>query len=187
LRWCYCNWLLVLSDYFVYKFQYLVFSDLGLCLGPLQLTVLFLNLCRNIYHDNRVATVNQSNSIISFSLKLLCIEQDLQLVIEIVIEVAFDIVRKALYFPLSPFKTCRLAFKRLITSIWVRKSCGMSVSDNDAYVQTSTLNDWDPSSSIRQTKFQQSLNTDARTCEDVITELGYCNIASYKMKILLAV
>lgn len=99
--------------------------------------------------------------------------EDLQLVIEIVIEVAFDIVRKALYFLLSPFETCRLAFKRLITSIQACKSHGMSASDNDVHVQTSTLNDWDPSSTFRQTKFQQSLNTDARTCGDVITELGY--------------
>lgn len=99
--------------------------------------------------------------------------EDLQLVIEIVIEVAFDIVRKALYFLLSPFETCRLAFKRIITSIKAFKSRVMSVHDNDVRVQTSTLNDWDPSSTIRQTKFQQSLNTDARTCEDVITELGY--------------
>ena len=105
-------------------------------------------------------------------MKLLRIEQDLQLVIEIVIEVAFDIVRKALHFLLSPFETCRLAFKRLITNIQPCKSHGMSASDNDVHVQTSTLNEWNPSSTFRQTKFQQSLNTDARTCGDVITELG---------------
>lgn len=46
-------------------------------------------------------------------------------------------------------------------------------SDTDVAVQTATLGDADPAPTERQTTFHQSLNTDARTCQDVISELGY--------------
>lgn len=39
-------------------------------------------------------------------------------------------------------------------------------------VPTDTLSENDPTPRERQTSFYHSLNTDARTCQDVITELG---------------
>ncbi|KAH9311929.1 hypothetical protein KI387_026964, partial [Taxus chinensis] len=98
--------------------------------------------------------------------------EDLQLLMQIIIDLAFDVVTRVLHFLLSPLQTCRLVIQRLIVSQHASKS-DVVVSENAVPVQTSTLGDCDPSLNVRQTKFQQSLNTDARTCEDVITELGY--------------
>eukprot|EP01018_Ginkgo_biloba_P026016 Gb_31536 [translate_table: standard] len=98
--------------------------------------------------------------------------EDLQLVVEIIIEAAFDFVHKVLHYFLSPLETCRLVFRRLCMSQRVSKS-NDSVGDKAVSVQTSILGNLDPTPTVQQTKFQQSLNTDARTCEDVITELGY--------------
>lgn len=52
------------------------------------------------------------------------------------------------------------------------QSRGNHVSDSEASVPTSTLGENDPSPTERTTSFNQALNTDARTCQDVITELG---------------
>lgn len=92
---------------------------------------------------------------------LLCyVQQDLHLAIEISIEAIFDIVRKAAHFLLSPSKTFRAL---------VRCYSHRGVEDS---VPTATLGDNDPTPTERSTTFHQSLNTDARTCQDVITELG---------------
>ncbi|XP_048329533.1 uncharacterized protein LOC107418873 isoform X2 [Ziziphus jujuba] len=87
--------------------------------------------------------------------------EDLHLAIEISIEAIFDIVRKAAHFLLSPSKTFRAL---------VRCYSHRGVEDS---VPTATLGDNDPTPTERSTTFHQSLNTDARTCQDVITELGY--------------
>ncbi|KAJ6796660.1 uncharacterized protein M6B38_201985 [Iris pallida] len=91
--------------------------------------------------------------------------EDLHLAIEIFIESIFDNVHKATHFLLSPSEVCRKFFG------WF-SSDGNSSGD-EVTVPTATLGDAEPTPTERQTRFHQSLNTDARTCQDVITELGY--------------
>lgn len=89
--------------------------------------------------------------------------EDLHLAIEVLIEVIFDIFHKAAHFLLSPSKVYRMLL-------------GSSSSHDhefDVPVPTSILADADPAPTERQTSFRRSLNTDARTCQDVITEFGY--------------
>ncbi|KAL6281559.1 hypothetical protein ACE6H2_018440 [Prunus campanulata] len=97
--------------------------------------------------------------------------EDLHLAIEIFIEAIFDVVHKAAHFILSPSE----AFKTL--SGWYSLSSSGAQdshdSDSEVSVPTATLGENDPAPKERNTSFQQSLNTDARTCQDVITELGY--------------
>ncbi|KAJ8630993.1 hypothetical protein MRB53_024316 [Persea americana] len=97
--------------------------------------------------------------------------EDLQLAIEIYIEAVFDIVHKGAHYLLSPAEACRVLFG------WVsscrRDNKNISVTDSNTSVPTATLGDVDPTPRERQTTFNQYLNTDARTCQDVITELGY--------------
>ncbi|XP_026660856.2 uncharacterized protein LOC103708190 isoform X2 [Phoenix dactylifera] len=97
--------------------------------------------------------------------------EDLQLAIEIFIESVFDIFHKAAHFILSPSEVRQ----RLFGWFSSHESSGRDNydSDTDVPVQTATLGDADPTPTERQTTFHQSLNTDARTCQDVISELGY--------------
>ncbi|KAJ0985787.1 hypothetical protein J5N97_004143 [Dioscorea zingiberensis] len=95
--------------------------------------------------------------------------EDLQLAIEIFIEAVFDVFHKAASLLLSPSEVWRVLFG------WFsfHGSDDGDTNDSHVVVQTATLGDVDPTTSTRQTTFHQSLNTDARTCQDVITELGY--------------
>lgn len=86
--------------------------------------------------------------------------EDLHLAIEVLIEAIFDIFHKAAHYLLSPSKVYRILL-------------GNSSHDFSVPVPTSVLADGDPTPTERQTSFRRSLNTDARTCQDVITELGY--------------
>ncbi|KAF5445382.1 hypothetical protein F2P56_034433 [Juglans regia] len=97
--------------------------------------------------------------------------EDLHLAIEIFIEAIFDVVHKAAHFILSPLE----AFRNL--SRWISSHNG-GTRENDGSVleasfTTATLGENDPAPTERNATFHQSLNTDARTCQDVITELGY--------------
>ncbi|EPS71805.1 lipase family protein, partial [Genlisea aurea] len=86
--------------------------------------------------------------------------EDLHVAFEIFIEHAFEVAHKASRCLLSPGET----FRRV--NRWF--------SSNEASVPTSELANSDPSPVERKTTAIVSpLNTDARTCEDVITELGY--------------
>lgn len=76
-------------------------------------------------------------------------------------------VHKAAHFILSPLDT----FKTLFRWLFSRRSCETD-HDAEVIVPTATLGDDDPVPNERSYTFQQSLNTDARTCQDVITELG---------------
>ncbi|KAI3978079.1 hypothetical protein MKX01_032456, partial [Papaver californicum] len=95
---------------------------------------------------------------------------DLQLAIEIFIEAIFDFVHKAAHCLLSPSEAFRVFYG------WFSFHESGTRDDPDGNLDTSvptaTLGENDPSPTERQTTFHQSLNTDARTCEDVITELG---------------
>ncbi|XP_077220054.1 uncharacterized protein LOC143854133 [Tasmannia lanceolata] len=94
--------------------------------------------------------------------------EDLQLAIEIFIESIFDIVHKGAHYILSPSEVCRILFRWLYGHDSYNQDISSSVS-----VPTAALGDTDPTPRERHSTFHQSLNTDARTCRDVITELGY--------------
>uniref|UniRef100_A0A0A9DLB9 Partial AB-hydrolase lipase domain-containing protein n=1 Tax=Arundo donax TaxID=35708 RepID=A0A0A9DLB9_ARUDO len=91
--------------------------------------------------------------------------EDLHLAIEIFIESVFDIVHKGAHYVLSPSelwqKLCR----------WIHGSGHDSSSVVD--VPTANVGSDNPVPSEKKTVYRHSLNTDSRTCEDVITELGY--------------
>lgn len=100
-----------------------------------------------------------------------CFNQDLHLAIEIFIEAVFDIFHKAAHFILSPSTAFRIVRQ------WFSSDSGnKDTDDDDVYdtdVQTATLGESDPAVTEKPSTFHQSMNTDARTCQDVITELGY--------------
>lgn len=96
--------------------------------------------------------------------------QDLQLAIEIYIEAVFDIVHKGAHYLLSPVEAGRVLFGWVFSHASDHRD--ISVPDSNTSVPTATLGDVDPTPTERQTTFNQYLNTDARTCQDVITELG---------------
>ncbi|OVA19970.1 AB-hydrolase lipase domain [Macleaya cordata] len=97
--------------------------------------------------------------------------EDLQLAIEIFIEATFDIVHKAAHCLLSPSEALRVFFGWF--SSHDSGTNNIPAGGLDTPIPTATLGENDPSPTERQATFHQSLNTDARTCEDVITELGY--------------
>lgn len=91
--------------------------------------------------------------------------EDLQLLVELSIERVFDVVRKVLLYCLSPLQTLKLLTREL---------CTYRKEDKDTEeVQTATLGDSNPAPSIKKEKHHPAMNTDARSCEDVITDLGY--------------
>lgn len=100
---------------------------------------------------------------------LLPINQDLHLFTEICIESIFDVVHKAAHLLLSPTEAFG-ALKRLFSSHGSRSEENHDVAD--VSVSTAVLGKNNPKPSERSSNFNQSMNTDARTCQDVITELG---------------
>ena len=83
---------------------------------------------------------------------------------ELFIERVFDLVRKLLLYSLSPFQTLKLLARKL----YVQRN-----DDEDTMnVPTATLGDSGPVPKFRKEKKQAAMYTDARSCEDVITELG---------------
>ncbi|KAL3627029.1 hypothetical protein CASFOL_028392 [Castilleja foliolosa] len=101
------------------------------------------------------------------------IVEDLHLAIEIFIESAFDVVHKAAHCLLAPVDTTRRVFQ------WFSSRNGLEEIPSEGFVtsvSTAVLSDDDPTPAERKMNFHSSLNslnTDARTCKDVITELGY--------------
>ncbi|CAA0818401.1 alpha/beta-Hydrolases superfamily protein [Striga hermonthica] len=96
------------------------------------------------------------------------IVEDLHLAIEVFIESAFDVVHKAAHCLLAPIDTTKRVFW------WVSSQIsGDEEVNSEGYVTTSVLADDSPAPVERKTSFHNSLNTDARTCKDVIAELGY--------------
>ncbi|PON47873.1 Alpha/Beta hydrolase fold containing protein [Parasponia andersonii] len=96
--------------------------------------------------------------------------EDLHLAIEIFIEAIFDVVHKVAHFLLSPSEAFKVLFQLCFSHNSQSKE--NHESESEASVPTSTLGENDPSPTERTTSFHQALNTDARTCQDVITELG---------------
>ncbi|XP_078431020.1 uncharacterized protein LOC144702890 [Wolffia australiana] len=103
--------------------------------------------------------------------------EDLQLGIEIFIEGLFQFFHKAAYFILSP----REAFLTVL-GWWTghEERDGQFMGDVDTSVPSATLASAEPGLTERQSSLHHSMNTDARTCEDVIREHGY-PYESYKV------
>ncbi|KAG7654738.1 AB-hydrolase lipase domain [Arabidopsis suecica] len=97
--------------------------------------------------------------------------EDLQLGIEIFIETIFDFFHKAAHLLLSPSETFGIVLSWFSSSSPSSKGNYGDVSD-DEIVQTAILGDNDSSLTERRTT-TSLYNTDTRTCQDVITELGY--------------
>ncbi|KAG9449556.1 hypothetical protein H6P81_009521 [Aristolochia fimbriata] len=92
--------------------------------------------------------------------------EDLQLGIEIFIEAVFDIFHQGAYYLLSPWQSCKSFYRWLFTH-------DSQESPEHVSVPTTSLGDVDPTPRERVAPSRHSLNTDGRTCQDVITELGY--------------
>ncbi|XP_010477024.1 PREDICTED: uncharacterized protein LOC104756182 isoform X1 [Camelina sativa] len=102
--------------------------------------------------------------------------EDLQLGIEIFIETIFDFFHKAAHLLLSPSETFGIVLSWCSSSNHSHSSKGNygDVSDDEiVQVQTATLGYNDSSPTERTTTTTSLYNTDTRTCQDVITELGY--------------
>ncbi|XP_020522351.1 uncharacterized protein LOC18433608 [Amborella trichopoda] len=99
--------------------------------------------------------------------------EDIQLAIEIFIEAIFDVLHKAAHYSLSPFATSQELWRWFFSDHRGSREDFSGSGDLNVVVPTSTLGDEDPTPTVRQSTFHQTLNTDARTCKDVITELGY--------------
>ncbi|KAI7732488.1 hypothetical protein M8C21_024207 [Ambrosia artemisiifolia] len=97
--------------------------------------------------------------------------EDLHLGIEIVIETIFDVIHHATRCILSPLESLRMLLRWSSSSSSSTRK--IDSDDTDAIVPTATLADSDPTPTQKKTNLSSSLNTDARTCRDVITELGY--------------
>ena len=87
---------------------------------------------------------------------------------EIFIEVVFDFIHKAARYILSPLETSEMLLS------WFSSSTIKHISDDasEVLVQTATLADTDPALKERTVIPLHPLNTDGRTCREVITELG---------------
>uniref|UniRef100_A0A2P2J6S5 Lipase 3-like isoform X2 n=2 Tax=Rhizophora mucronata TaxID=61149 RepID=A0A2P2J6S5_RHIMU len=97
--------------------------------------------------------------------------EDLHLAIEIFIEAIFDFFHKAAHFLLSPSKVLKALHSWLSSPVSGNEDTCDEMTDT--YVPATTLGEDHPSSTEQKTNFHGSMNTDARTCRDVITELGY--------------
>lgn len=97
------------------------------------------------------------------------VHQDLHLAIEIFIEAIFDVFHKAAHYFFSPTEAIRILCGYFSSH---SKSNKITCVASESLEITATLGENDPTPSERKTSFNNSLNTDARTCQDVITELG---------------
>ncbi|ESW24790.1 hypothetical protein PHAVU_004G160400 [Phaseolus vulgaris] len=96
--------------------------------------------------------------------------EDLHLGIELSIEAVFDVFHKAAHLLLSPSEAFGALFRLFSAHESAIKEDHDGVEDVSVYKET--LGENDPIPTERNVKYQP-LNTDARTCQDVITDLGY--------------
>jgi len=98
--------------------------------------------------------------------------QDLHLVTEICIETVFDAVNKAAHFLLSPSEAFRMLCGWAFP-YWNFPSSATNIQTDNSVetVSTTTLGQNEPTPAERKMT-SHPLNTDGRTCQDVITELG---------------
>ncbi|KAI4302572.1 hypothetical protein MLD38_038300 [Melastoma candidum] len=96
--------------------------------------------------------------------------EDIQLGLEIFIEAIFDVFHKAAQYLFSPSDAIN-AIRGWFSPR--NASCQDGGVMSDQSVAMSKLGENDPSLAEGSHSFSNTLNTDARTCRDVITELGY--------------
>jgi hypothetical protein len=96
------------------------------------------------------------------------IVEDLQLGVELYIERVFEVVRRWIHYFLSPFETCKAVLRNIFFPEPSPKR-----DDDTVVVKTATLGDSEPSFKPDRRFAAQPLNTDARTCGDFITAMGY--------------
>ncbi|XWS48320.1 hypothetical protein CRYUN_Cryun13aG0065500 [Craigia yunnanensis] len=97
--------------------------------------------------------------------------EDLHLATEVFIEAIFDVFHKAAHFVLSPSAAFRIILRWFLSSIASVKDIDDDVLN--ASVPTATLGDNHPTPTEKNLTLHHALNTDARTCQDFITEHGY--------------
>lgn len=97
-----------------------------------------------------------------------CAYQDIQLALEILIEAIFNVFHKAAQYLFSPADAVK-AMRRWFSS----RSMSRQDTSSDQSVAMSRVGDSDPALMEASPSFANMMNTDARTCQDVITELGY--------------
>lgn len=97
--------------------------------------------------------------------------EDLHLAIEVFIEVVFDFFHKAAHFLLSPSEVLKAICRWFLS--WTSGNEDIHGGVSDTSIPAATLGEDDPAPTETKTTLHNSLNTDARTCQDVITELGY--------------
>ncbi|CAN4086732.1 unnamed protein product [Withania somnifera] len=96
--------------------------------------------------------------------------EDLHLAIEITIEAIFGFFHKAAHCLLSPIDTLKKVVKWFSSDNTGHEE--IPAVDSGVSVPVDALSESDPTPREQKMGFH-SLNTDARTCQDVITELGY--------------
>ncbi|CAA0814771.1 alpha/beta-Hydrolases superfamily protein [Striga hermonthica] len=124
--------------------------------------------CRSVAHSPRRLQSLKDHFVQRATDRRRGIVEDLHLAIEVFIESTFDVVHKAAHCLLAPIDTTRRVFRWFSS-----QTIAPGQVTSEGYVKTSVLADDDPTPVERKTSFHSSLNTDARTCKDVITELGY--------------
>ncbi|KAF7036438.1 hypothetical protein CFC21_047103 [Triticum aestivum] len=92
--------------------------------------------------------------------------EDVHLAVEIFIESVFDVVHKGAHYVLSPSEVWQKLF-------WWIHGNRVGNSSPAVDVPTANIGSDNPVPTERKTVYRHALNTDSRTCEDVITELGY--------------
>ncbi|KVI02614.1 AB-hydrolase lipase domain-containing protein, partial [Cynara cardunculus var. scolymus] len=149
-----------------------IISILKFLLIPLRLILWIpVYVYKAIFHRGaRIHTTNPRRVQTSHAAKK-ALDHDLHLGIEIFIETIFDGIHHAARCLLSPLDSLRMLLR------WSSSSSSGSgkIPRNDPGVSvvTSTLADPDPTVTEKKSTLSTRLNIDARTCRDVITELGY--------------
>jgi hypothetical protein len=92
--------------------------------------------------------------------------EDLQISIELFIEQVFEVVRNGVHHLLSPFQTLKEV------TLWVRFRDLAQDNMGAEMVDTTILGRDEPVPQVKVQGHQQTLNTDSRTCGDIITSLG---------------
>jgi hypothetical protein len=90
----------------------------------------------------------------------------LQILIELFIEQVFEVVRNGVHHLLSPFQTLKEV------TLWVRFRDLAQDNMGAEMVDTTILGSDEPVPQVKVQGHQQTLNTDSRTCGDIITSLG---------------
>ncbi|KAJ3695676.1 hypothetical protein LUZ60_001053 [Juncus effusus] len=101
--------------------------------------------------------------------------EDLQMAIEIFIESVFEMVHKTAHFILSPSEIGSKVYSWLYPNEnnGIEEEYRNEIPDFEIPVPTARVGSSNPAPTERKTTFHHSLNTDSRTCQDVISELGY--------------